>query len=919
MGAQAASSGSIYPRGAETGLSRWLTQTKLQPPLSRSDVVRRPRLLTALRDALAAHRLILLSAPAGYGKTTLLTDLRFALADSGPPPGRFPIQNRVAWLTLDEGDNDPILFLSYLIAALQRLEPTCGAVALSLLSGLPGSAPRPVQVMGVLINDILETLPDPFVLILDDLHRITEAAVFIALDYLLEHMPPQMRLIIATRYDPPLSLARLRGRGQMAELRLSDLAFRYEETAAFLNDILHLGFSVADLDALQSRTEGWPAGLRLLAGSLERISTAAERTALIASLIHTDRHIFEFLAAEVLERQPPALRTFLLETAVLPELTPHLCEAVTGRRDAEAVLEDLERRNLFLVPLATSTTPTYRYHALFAEFLRRRLEREMPERVRELHRRAAEAQTDLFQAVEHYLAAEMWEQAASAIERVGRRLLRRGMLDTLYGWLQVLPESVVEAHPHLLYLVGLCLWGSGRLGAARRWLEGALRGFEGVSDEMGQGCVLADMAVCAFLQADFERSAELFNRALELPLSVHSRIQSLMGRAGLMLIWERWSQAMADFEAAERLAASSADPNLLRLPLVRLSPVYAFLPGGMERMEHICRLAREIFGDQISPTRVIVEEYTALLHLWQGRPAEAVRVGELALSLRERLGGGVPFVGMDAAAMVLDAYVALGDYAAAERYIEPMLNHIKQSPLAETMMAAFLFEAGRVYWLQGRLEEARRIYAQMCAVENPREWPMAAGFRARMAGMVALSEKRYGAAEQQFRIAVAVEQRERVSLLWGSARVPLAYFYLVRRQPAQALQVLKPLLVESERRGILSLVISNGHIVIPLLRLAVEREVQAPFASRLLDILGADDEPRPTHIPATGETLTRREVEVLRLIAQGLSNRAIAERLVISEGTVKSHVHRILRKLDVASRTEAAVRARELLPENSLA
>ena len=924
-----------------------LAQTKFHPPRLPGDVISRPRLLEVLHQAVATHPLTLVSAPAGCGKTTLLAAYcaeerrsRGAEEQTISPASLLPCSPaQVAWLTLDEEDNDPTRFLVALIAALQRLNPACGTTAHALLTGLPNPSAQVRQVIGVLINDVLEALPDPFVLILDDLHLITESAVFVALDYLLAHLPPQMRLVVGTRQNPPLALARLRVRGHLAELSLADLSFTLEEAARFLNEKLGLGLSSGDLTALQGRTEGWPAGLRLLAGSLQRIPVA-ERSAFIQHLARTDRHVFEFLAEEVLNRQESAVRTFLLETSILSELTPALCQAVTERADAAELLEEVYRRNLFLVtvspfqspisnlqspdsnlqtpisrlqsPISDLQSPTYRYHALFAEFLRRQLMREMPQRVAGLHRRAAEAQTNPGRAITHYLAAEMWEEAAQIIEQVGRQLLQQGLLDTLTGWIHALPGSVREAHPRLVHFLGACAWHKGDLDTARSCLEQALQGFEAAGDAVGCGEVLTDLANCAFLQADYESSGVLFDRALACPLPPRNRVQSLMGRAGLRTLQEDWAQALADVEEAEALTEASADPSLLHLLVMHLSPVYAFLPGGLERMDRICRRARAHFGDQVSPLRVIIEEYTALLHLWRGQFKDAIQVGERALTLRKRLGDACPFVGIDMAAVVVDAYVGLGDYATAEGYFEDLRAGLQRSPMAEAMQAAFLFEVGRVYWLQGRLEEARRVYAQMCAAENPREWPMAAGFRARMRGMLAMAEGRYAEAEQAFREAISVEQQEHISVIWGGAQMLLAHLYLRQGHPDRALAEVEPLLAESQERGILTMVLLNGPIAVPVLRLAVERGVHAEFAAHLLDILGAGPEPRPVHVPETGETLTPREVEVLRLLVQGAGNREIAERLVISQGTVKSHVHHILRKLDVRSRTEAAARARDL-------
>ncbi|RME85980.1 MAG: hypothetical protein D6775_01365 [Caldilineae bacterium] len=901
---------------AQPSQADWLVQTKLHPPLIRGDVILRSRLLAVLGEAVASHPFTLVSAPAGYGKTTLLAHFVERIEQSGCGIGR----DAVAWLTLDEEDNDPVRFLLGLVAALQRLHPDCGTTALALLSALSNPAAAARRITAALINDILETLTDPFLLILDDLHRISESAVFVILTYLLEHSPPTAHLVAATRVAPPLSLARLRAQGRAAELSLAQLRFTLEETDRFLNDEWRLNLSCSDLARLQERTEGWAVGLRLLANSLKRLPSSDARTVFIDALSRSNRYIFEYLAEEVLAQQTPQLQRFLLETSILSELTPPLCQAVTGREDAAAVLDELYRRNLFLVALDKSARradeaaywPSYRYHALFATFLQEQLRRDMPARLTELHRRAAQAQTDPDRAIKHYLAAEMWEQAAQILDREGRGWQQQGLLDTLIARIHALPPNIRAAHPRLLHLLGTCAWEKGDLSSAQTLLREALQGFKAAGDEVQQGEVLADLANCAFMQADYARSGDLFDRALGHPLPPHSRMQALLGRIGLKIVYKDWDAALADMEEVGAWVESSADPDLLYTLVTHLSPVYFFLPGGPRYMERICRRARSYFGDQISPVRVFIEEYAALLHLWRGEFPQAVEVGERALAIRKRLGGACPFIGIDMAAVIIDAHVGMGNYAAAESYFEPMLAGLQQSPLAEGMMAGFLFEMGRVYWLQGRLKEARAVYAQMCAAENPREWPMAAGFRAKLRGMLAMSEGRYEEAEQAFRQALDIELEEGVSRVWGSVQVLLARLLMLRGHSDKALAVVEPLLAESETRGVLSMVLLNGTAAVPVLQLAVREGVHPTFAARLLDILGAGAAQRPLRVPQTGETLTPREVEVLRLLASGASNREIAARLVISLGTVKSHVHRIFGKMDVSSRTEAAARAREL-------
>ncbi|MBI3760447.1 MAG: hypothetical protein HY260_01105 [Chloroflexi bacterium] len=957
----------------------WLAQTKLHPPRLRDDIIPRPRLLAALRDAVAARPLTILSAPPGYGKTTLLAALALEVSKVPEVPevskvskvskvdnsalltlgtldtSHFPLGTSPAWLSLDEADNDPVHFLTAVIAALQRLDPDCGAAALSLLKTNPGADVR--RVVAALINDLLSRLqgaptshqplpPDLYVLILDDLHLITERAIYAALDYWLERLPPSMRLVIATRHDPPLALARLRARGELAEIRLADLRFTPEEMTALLNDRLRLGLSPGDLAALQSRTEGWAAGLRLLALSLGHFPSPVHRAAFIGHLSQTDRYVFDFLADEVLNRQPPDVRTFLLETSILSELTPPLCQAVTGRGDAEAILEDLYRRNLFLVavdapsrlqdaptppPPSTShfalpTSHFYRYHALFAQFLRQRLERELPDRVIELHRRAAEAYKRSvgmslpYRAIGHYLAGEMWEEAAQTIERLPREFLMQGLVDTVRGWILALPAAAREAHPDLTVMLAACALLTGEIETAKPLLERIWQNFERTGDERKkeEGGALTNLAIGAFLQADFGRCGELIRRALPLPLSRFDLAQLLMLRAWLRLFDSDWTQANADFEAALTVAEEAPEPEALIVLTFHLKPDFAALPGGLERIERFCQRAAPLAGDQPSPLRLSLDELAVFVHFWRGRPDEAIRLGENVLALIEQT-GSTPLVGLTAAIFGGIAHAARGDYAAADRLFDSLLRQTDQSELTRTLRKATpLYPIGRARWQQGRLEEARQVYAEMLAAstnasaENPRESPEAPVLRETMRGLLEWAERRYLDAERTLRRAVSLEQNVPLAALFGSARLMLASLYLERNRPDEALAELAPVLAECERQGTPGLIFKEGATVVPLLRLAVERRAHPAFAAHVLDRLGAPIEAGPVRIPETGETLTPREVEILRLVAAGDSNRAIAGKLVISRPTVNTHVANILRKLNVASRTQAAARAREL-------
>jgi LuxR family maltose regulon positive regulatory protein len=570
--------------------AHWLARTKLQRPRLRKDIIRRQRLLDLLHESVASHRLTLISAPAGYGKTTLATSLAHTAADL-----------TFTWLTLDEEDNNPTVFFVALIAALQQLNPACGRTIQSLLGNQATPNLDAKRVMSMLINDILETLPDPFALILDDLHLVTDPTILQALDYLLERLPGQMRLIATTRVDPPLALARLRARGQLAELGPPDLRFTLKEMDDLLNGQLELDLSSQDLRTLQANTEGWVAGLRLLITSLAQLPASSQRTTLITRKMQANLHVFDLLAEEVLNRQPPILRKFLLETSILSELTPELCQAVTGQADAPIILEEVYRRNLFVIAVDDMTLasgPIYRYHALFVEFLRRQLAREQPDQLGELHRRAAEAHTNPAQVIAHYLAAEQWEAAAHVIERIAESIYSQGLLDRLQGWIQTLPTTVQMSHPWLIYYLGVCVWGQGQFSETQRLLQEALSGFEANDDNTGRGETMVQLSIVHQIQGSFELAAPLIQQALTYPISPNSRIQLYISLAWLGLHQADLEQAETYLATALNLAEASDDPGVLQTLAMQIRSPFLCLPNGVAYMERVCRLIESRFPSQ---------------------------------------------------------------------------------------------------------------------------------------------------------------------------------------------------------------------------------------------------------------------------------------------------------------------------------
>ncbi len=889
----------------------WLAKTKFYPPLPYRDIIERSRLLDNLHHALTTYPLTLLSAPAGSGKTTLLAAFSLAYPD-------YPL----AWLSLDAEDNALVRFLHSLVAALQSLNPDCGVMTRSLLANLTNPTAELSRLMGVLVNDVLETLPDPFILVLDDLNQITEPVIYASLNLLLERLPPQMHLAIAARSDPPLALARMRARGQLIELRMSDLRFDLTEADLFLNQKLHLGLSPTELAALQARTEGWAAGLRLLAVSLERIPPS-ERAAFIEHFSRMDRYIFDFLAEEVLHRQEPEVKDFLLKTSILSELTPTLCQAVTERRDAHRILEELYRRNLFLVALGSrarqadesqSAPPlvrSYRYHALFAEFLRRQLAHEMPDSLAWLHRRAAEAEDDPERALHHYLEAAAWQEAARLIEQVGRRWLYTGELDALHDRIMALPASVREERPWLICFLGAIAYHRGEFDRAQSLLMRALAGFEASGDSVGQGETLALLGGIASGTHDVRQADEFLERAQAYSLSPERQIFVHISRAWVGVYKNDWELVDAEVTAAMQTALAIEDLTALNILAMQLHVPLVFGHHGMAPIERYCHQVLAYCGERVSLAQAGAYTLLGSIYALQGRVDDAHQMLKRAQRVNEQLGEFV-FLGVNVDFGVLFTAKVRADYAELDRYWRARLPRYERLRGAREWLACFLYCQGHALWLQDRLEEAREIYARMVAVEHPDDVPENHIVRAIMRALLAMSDRQYPVAEESLRRAAELQRRARYSVLWGNARLLLSYLYWRWERPEEALAELRPLLTECQRMRMPGLLLGEGAVLSPLLHLAIERDVHVSFARQLLDMLAQTHQSRSVPIAATGKMLTPREVEVLQLIAQGASNRDIAEALVISERTVKSHVTSILGKLGVTSRTQAAAKAREM-------
>lgn len=490
--------------------------TKLFVPPTRAELVHRPGLIKRLKDGLD-RKLTLLSAPAGFGKTTLVSHLLENLWDNNKIDNQ-PI--KVAWLSLDEDDNDPVRFLTYLIAGLNKIEGIETEIGQGALNMLQSPQPPPAEtVLTSLINQIATT-PEKIIFVLDDYHLIDSESIHQALVFLLENLPPQLHLVIATRQDPPLSLGRLRARNQLTELRAADLRFSESEAADFLNQVMGLNLSSEDIAELETRTEGWIAGLQLAALSMRGHEDRAE---FIKSFSGGHRLVLDFLIEEVLGQQPESIQSFLLQTAVLDRMTGSLCDALTGQDNGQETLETLDRTNLFIVPLDEERR-WYRYHHLFAGLLRQRLRQTRPEELSNLHIRAGEwfrSQGLNREAIKHSMDGRDYQSAAELIKTIAIDMIQQGAHSTIAGWIDAIPEEVVKADPYLCVYHAWALQLTGKLKTSEARLieaENALNSQNYQADKADDyihGLIHSRRAYASFMTGDHVHTISQAKRALD--------------------------------------------------------------------------------------------------------------------------------------------------------------------------------------------------------------------------------------------------------------------------------------------------------------------------------------------------------------------------------------------------------------------
>ena len=877
-----------------TNTSEWYVATKLQPPLMRNDLIRRGQIEEQLVRFVTTLPLTLLSAPAGYGKTTLLSTLPSLLPE-------YPI----AWITLGVEDNDPVRFIGLLAAALEQLHPKCGNSIWPLISGGEMSGSLMKQAVGILINDIVRYLSDPFVLVLDDLHFVTESAVYVALDYLLDQLPTNLHVVIGTRNDPPLRLARLAARRQMGELRRSDFSLNHEETYRLLNDTLGLALTNDEVDILYNRTEGWAGVLCLLASSLGRMSNLEHRSQLMTALNHTERQALDFISEEILLNLPKDVRRFLMETSILAEMTPSICQAVTGRDDTEEILAELYHRNLAIASLSidTKSEPVYRYHSLFAQLLIKQLEQEMPDEIIELHRRAAEVQTTPGRAISHYFSACLWDEAAQLMVNSGMQLLLRGMSETFRQWYEVLPVETRNHFTYLTVIMARCEIHHGDYIAARRLLNKAREDFVTKGDNIGEGETLTSLITLSYESNDRLAAAAYVNRALELPMNPMGQVAVYLAQAWLCTLDSDWEGARINIQKGLAIPSATGDRRADIIGITYMSAPLASLLGCLEVTENYCAEIISI-SESDTPWYLRAQELGTWPLLWRGHLEKALAMAESAETLRQMLGGH-SYIGNDLPLLLSVIYLAKGDLNSAGKSVDTLIHRADQS--GRSRMMIHLHGAGRSLALLGRYEEALVMLQRLETLLDD-NLILTNYLYLHLKGLLALLFEE-SEAYDILQGASELEDKCPMGHVGGSARLLQARLFLNQGKSDRAFDVAQPILSKWSNSKTPGFVLFDGPIIVPVLKLAVENNMLG--ALQMLDLYPKDTFSIKSD-NVTQNLLTPREYEVLKLLEAGLTNIQISEELYVSKETVKTHIDHIFNKLDVHSRAQAVIRAREL-------
>jgi LuxR family maltose regulon positive regulatory protein len=882
------------------------------PPVHQRRVVRQ-RLLERLCGAHTLdrqYRLTLLSAPAGSGKSTLLRD--WVYSDS-----HIYDLSRIAWLSLDEQDNEDARFWRYVVAALQKSRPHLAEIVFSILQA-PLSAPIE-GLLTTLLNEI-NRLPEPLVLVLEDYHVIQASSIHQALTFLLDHLPPQLRLLIATRVDPPLPLARMRASGELFELRATDLRFTTQETQIFLDEVMGLSLVDGDVAHLTAQTEGWIAGLQLAALCL-RDQEDAHR--FVQAFGGTNAFVADYLTEEVLARQPQPMRDFLLQTAILKQMNDALASAVTGSTQTGAFLEKARLANLFLIPL-DEQRQWYRYHHLFADLLRTRLHLKQPELVPLLYCRASEwceRNGMLHDAIEYALAGQQFEHADLLIERYAGSMLLGGELRTVSRWLETLPEQLIQTRARLSIL---CAWESllsRKLPMIPLYLASAMRCLQG---DVSEKVVHEVLGNAAGIEAYIARSRGQFTAAIDLSLQALKYLESLaeaaqIPHAAISINLGYTYATLGEIGDADRVFAQVRTVGLASRNIylvlsaqchqARLQMVQGQLLEAEASYVQALDLGPRALGHHLPGEASAYMGLGEIFYEWN-RCDAALEMVTKGLELGELMGD---------VSILLDGYVVLARLSSAQGNVEQALvwlrrakEQVHMAPHDQAHVAAW---EARYRLLQGQVT-ATAQWAHQRGIHVDDHPTDRHEFELLTLARLLLAQHRTEAARPLLaRLLSLAEAGKRMRSVLEILLL-LALTCQASGQTQQALTPLTRALHLAEAQGYTRLFLDEGASMAALLRKVASQQMMSEYVTLLL----AQFPSTATELPTSGRApvqpsmkhLSEREIEVLRLVAAGLSNREVAQQLCVTAGAIKKHLNNIYGKLGVGSRTQAANYARDL-------
>ena len=897
-------------------MSDSLLLTKLYIPPPKSNIVLRPRLVERLNEGLSSGRkLTLISAPAGFGKTTLVSEWVAGPRDC--PSGQV-CGMPAAWLSLDEADNDPARFISYLVSALQTMKKGFGESLLVLLRS--AESLNIEATLTILLNEI-SAFPEHFVLILDDYHSIDSQPVDKSLDFLIEHQPPQMHLVITTREDPQLPLARYRARGQLTELRAADLRFSPGEAAEFLNQVAGLGLSDENIVALETRTEGWIAGLQLAAISMQGLK---DIDGFIQSFTGSHRFVMDYLIEEVLQQQPESFQRFLLHTSILDRMCGPLCDAILleSSVSGQTTIEYLERSNLFIVAL-DNERHWYRYHHLFGDLLRKRLKQKLtPEGISELHIHASEWYENngqILDAFKHAAAAKDIERAERLMELKEMPLHLPGVPTTILNWLESLPTSVLNSKPSLWWKQASMMLNNYHIIGVEEKLQAteaalALRNLpDAEMDEWTRnlvGKIAVARALLGQTQYQAETSLVQARRALEY---LHPNNVAYRSTANQIVGFAHYLQGDRDaaeqaYTAALSLAQSAGNYDGILMATTRLGQIYEIrnkLYQAAETYQHVLQL---FVGDP-PPFATVAIVGLARIHMEWNELDNAEKYGEQGFQLAKLCEQVIDRL-ITSELVLCRLKLAQGDSISAARFLSQAEQHAHQNEFA-VRLPDFTAHQVLIHLYQGDRGAAAQLAQQINLPLLQARTLIAQG-------------------DPSAALALLVPYRQQVEeKRWEDHQLQVMVLQTLalhlQGEKAQAFLVLSEALTLAEPGGFIRLFVENGEpmrLLILDFRLWLEKQSgdrSHPMMSYVDKILSAF---APAKVIAGTqsknnkseliEPLSQREREVLRLICQGFSNQEICERLYLALDTVKGHNRRIFEKLQVHRRTEAIARAREL-------